>query len=373
MDLNKLRQFLSHDPENDILAIAVVEGLVGIKEYKNALDVIESLLNYYPNDVRFLALKAQIFIALKEYRKALELYNMLRFELNISNESFVINSALSLYQIGQYTQALDCFNQVEQMDRDNSILKTRCLFHLDELDSAISLLESLRKENSEYREDPEILGLLALIYMDNGQYEKVDVLSLKAQSFNREQFDSRLAQASLLVYRQEMNEAILQLSDLDKQVPNSGRIKSMLALCFMYNRDFSKAIELYNKACALMPDHVGTMVNLGWCYLLSEQLDLAESSFNQAIQIDRTFADAYGSLANVHAIKKEWNEVSLLVKRAFKLDKGCAPAVLAYALLLEQRGKQNEADQLINNVMSQQSDVNGVSLKELIHRYMSKA
>lgn len=372
MDLDKLRQFLSYDPENDVLAIAVIEGLAGIKEFKEALAVIESSLNYHPNDVRFLALKAQLFIAQEEYKKALDVYNLLRFELNVSNPSFVINSAFSLYQIGQYAQALDELNQVDELDRDNTVLKARCLFHVDQLDNAISLLESLRVENEENRENPEILGLLALIYMDNAQYDKVDALAEKAQSANSTQFDSRLARASLLLYRQEVDKAIPQLSDLDKQVPNSGRIKAMLALCFMYNRDLVKAIELYKEACVLMPDHVGSMVNLGWCYLLSDNIVSAEDSFNKAIQIDRTFADAHGSLANIYAIKKQWDQVSLLVKRAFKLDKACAPAVLAYSMLLEHRGKPKEAEKLISNVMSQQSDVKGASLHELIHRYMNR-
>jgi len=171
----------------------------------------------------------------------------------------------------------------------------------------------------------------------------------------------------------KIDQALPMFLKLNVEVPESGRIKAMVALCFMFNHDFDDAITWYSDACQLMPEHVGSRVNLGWCYLLVNNLQLAEDCFNFALEIDRNFADVHGSLAVISVLKHNWKEVPVITKRALKLNKNCAPAIFAYAQYLEFKGKNKQAGELMNNIMSYSSDVSGISLKEMITVYMSNS
>lgn len=371
MDLSKLKQFLTFDPENDVLAIAVIEGLAANEEFDEAIVFADKSLTFFPNDTRFLSLKGELYIALSDYRSALTIYDKLVNELNIDEAVFKINTAFCLYQVGEFASALTEFAKLGTLSVSHNILKARCLHHLEEVDAAIVLIEGVVRVVDDENK-AEVLGLLALLYIDNAEYSKVSELCDQALDLNPYQFDARLAKACLLVYEMKMDQALPRLLELNNEVTNSGRIMAMVGLCLMFRRDINGAISWYEDACRLMPNHVGSQVNLGWCYLIGNDLERAEVSFNSALEIERNFADVHGSLAVVAVLKSHWKEASILAKKALKLDENCSPALFAQAKYLEFKGEQGNGEELMDKMMACTSDVSGLNVKEMIAIYMSK-
>lgn len=367
--LNRLREYLGYDPENAALALELIEALSAQGDFVGAREVLMNSCQWYEEDPMFISWRGHLGLALGKYDEAIQAYRRL-FEKGFEQPGLKINCALASFQMGKFAEANSLLDEVETLDVSNRILKARCLAQLENLPSAITDVSRLLTECSP-EQMAEVTGLLSLLYLDDAQYGQAEEYSLKALELDDTQFDARIARASLYLYKMEIERAIAEIEPLDLEYPETGRILAMKALVYMYRREFAEAINVYQRACSKMPSHVGSRVNLGWCYFAVQDLNSAEACFREGVHIDRTFAEGHGGLALISAYRENWQESQMFFKRGLKLDPLSPSALFARALYFKNRGRNSEAEKIMTGLMSHKSELSELNLAELIMRCMS--
>jgi len=364
MSLQRLKAFLEMDPTNVLLALDLIEGLAKQEDFQAALHIVNQSLALNPEHADLISWKGHVCLALLEYDKAVQAYHTL-FRLGYTQPGLKINCALAYFQQGKYEAAHDLLEQVPELDVANTLLKVRCLAHLENVSQAIADTYRLLALCSS-EQHAEVHGLLSLLYLDDAQYEEAEKHCRASLQLDDNQCDALITSASLSLYRLEIETALKVLEPLMKRYPEMGRLLAMKALALMYVHQYDAAIQWYEKACQKMPGHVGSRVNLGWCYFSVMNYDGAESCFKAGLKIDRNFAECYGGLAIVNAIREKWSDSQDQFKRALKLDANCPSALFARALYFQVKGKAKEAESIMAGLMTFKSDLSPENLSEVV-------
>ncbi|MYM60638.1 tetratricopeptide repeat protein [Vibrio sp. OCN044] len=361
----KLRQYLMVDPTNSELALQLIESLAVEGKTRDALEFLQTFYNAEEHDFRFLAWSAHLHLALSQFENAIENYQTL-FAMGHIHQAHQINCAYAYYYNSNRTAALDLLNECHSSEPEHILLKARCMSDADELAPVIEMLNETDFSSSNDKVVSDKKGLLSLLYLDNGDYAQAQKFSAETLDKDEENFDARLVKASLSLFKFDIENAVTDVNLLYNVYPSIGRVIVLKALLEMSLKNFVAALELYKQACTLMPEHVGTRVNLAWCHFLTGNIDLAEVTFEEAIKIDRTFSEGHGGLSLIKSKQEKWIESKELARTALKLDKNCASALFSRALYLKNIGRDNEANLIMNGLVGSKSEMTGKSLKNII-------
>ncbi|WP_318468204.1 tetratricopeptide repeat protein [Photobacterium leiognathi] len=369
--VNRLREYFKFDPKNIDIALQLIEALANQGDFDEALFILNEAKQYHIDEPMLISWSAHLGLATSDFKSAITAYNQL-FELGYSQTGLIVNSALAHYQLGDYRRAKKLLDSVEDLDVTNKILKARCNAQLEETIAAITDVNSLLTLCSD-EQLPEILGLLSLLYLDDAQYDLAKEYCEKTLSLDDKQFDARLTAASLALYKIRIDDALSFIEPLDKEYPDTGRIIAMKALVYMYLQRFDLAINLYERACEKMPAHVGSRINLGWCFFSVGEKDKAKQCFNDGVKIDRTFAESHGGLALISALSEEWSESQVHFKRALKLDPLSPSALFARSLYFKSKGREKEAESIVSGLINHKSELSEVTLKDIVSSFFQKS
>jgi Flp pilus assembly protein TadD len=114
---------------------------------------------------------------------------------------------------------------------------------------------------------------------------------------------------------------------------DDGRIWLLKGLAHLQANQRDVAIQSLERAADLMPAHAGSHLGLGWACLLHGDRARARQAFEAGAQASPAFAEAYGSLAVVEAAEGHAQAARAQARKAQLLDRHCASAMFALALL----------------------------------------
>nr|WP_242524036.1 tetratricopeptide repeat protein [Microbulbifer salipaludis] len=248
------------------------------------------------------------------------------------------------------------------------ILKGRAYHHLGELPHAVETLEAAIAEKAE----PQTCGLLALVYNDAGNRERAIELAGGVLQEEPHQFEALLAMADAYTALQSYTEAASWCDLGLREYPCVGRFWTVKGQLQLAEFDFNEARVSFTRAVELMPEHIGTWHLLGWCEVLRGDLDAALHAFEQALELNRNFAESHGGLAVVNALQGNWDVVQRASKRALGLDSGNLSGRYAQALYFEHRGQVGAAEQLRQKLFATPTGqkVEG-KLPEMVQKYLA--
>jgi len=104
-----------------------------------------------------------------------------------------------------------------------------------------------------------------------------------------------------------------------------------------------EAIDLYERARALMPTHIHVLVNLAAAYRTSGRLHEARRNLDAALQVDPGFAAAHNNLGNVLMDLGERPQALRSYERAASLDPNYADPLSGLARIAEEEHRLDEA------------------------------
>lgn len=116
----------------------------------------------------------------------------------------------------------------------------------------------------------------------------------------------------------------------------------------------------------LMPSYVGGWHMLAWSQMLRKDLSAAERSFNQALALDRNFAETHGGLAAIDAMKGDTDSARQRLSIARRLDPHCMSAQFAAALLEDPTLKGAGAQRIMQEALLAISGQNQSALSRLL-------
>lgn len=117
------------------------------------------------------------------------------------------------------------------------------------------------------------------------------------------------------------------------------------------HQDLPGAIELYERARALMPTHIHVLVNLAALYRTSGRLEPARRSLEAALQVNPRFAVAHHNLGNVLADLGESSAAQRAYERAVALDPRYADPVASLAWDAQEEHRLTEARTLAEHAL----------------------
>ncbi len=124
---------------------------------------------------------------------------------------------------------------------------------------------------------------------------------------------------------------IIDLENTAKEYPDNYIIFYKLGWVYAKEKNFTKAIENFNKALELKPDQAGIHNNLGNIYFLLNKKEKAILHYKKAIEIDPKHIDAHFNLGYLYYTEGRLKQASKEFKKVLELD----PRHYKATLLLE--------------------------------------
>jgi tetratricopeptide (TPR) repeat protein len=157
--------------------------------------------------------------------------------------------------------------------------------------------------------------------MDGGEVEQAAALSAAALALGQRPVEALLVNATLALAQGDTAGAIAQFQEVLDTDPNEGRSRVGMGDASLMAHDYLAAKQQLERAVALMPGSIGGWASLGWCHVFSDDLASAGKAFQQAMQINRTFAETHGSIATVAAMRGDIVKAQAGIERVFRLGR----------------------------------------------------
>jgi 4-amino-4-deoxy-L-arabinose transferase-like glycosyltransferase len=109
------------------------------------------------------------------------------------------------------------------------------------------------------------------------------------------------------------------------------------------SRNYQSAIDEYESAIKLVPDHLEANHGLGIVYMKMHQYSLAESMFRKTLEIDPYSAPAYFNLGSVLVGQKRYSEALEQYETTLRIDPGYELAATWAAMMYEELNQWEEA------------------------------
>lgn len=207
---------------------------------------------------------------------------------------------------------------------------------------------------------PAAAGVACLIALDAGRLTMIEELARRSGSHPACQQEVLLSMGSLRLQRQDSPGARQQLDRALALNDADGRVWSMLGFVDMSENRLDHAMVSFARAVAVMPDHAGTWIGLGWTRLLAQSpITEAKAAFQVALNLDGNFAESHGCMAVILAIEGKRQDALRFIEKARRLDKRCWSSQFAQMIVNGTAGDkasvQRLAQRLIGSIGSQQS------------------
>ena len=375
--LASLKQYLQHSPDNVPLLLDAVATAIAAGDFKEAGLFVDEALRYAPASPEAHAHAGYIRMLDKDFNGAIDHYKIV-LEAGLAEPVIRYNLAFSYYRIGLYDDALSQAQGIEWGDNNPddlriqaSLLIARCLYRMERFDEAIKELQAKELQalpNSE--QNAEVLGLMALLYCDDNQVENALIYSARSLDAEPAGFEALVARATCFVIQKEYDQAYADYERILELHPTVGRAWSGLGQIQFHRFQFNEAVASLRTAIDFMPDHLGTWHLLGWAHMATENYEKARSAFENALELDRAFAETHGCLASLYAVTGEHKKAQRHIKLAQKLDPSSMGHLYAEMVLLQKGGKTKESQQLFNSALNTPNTLFGGPLRQLVEARM---
>jgi tetratricopeptide (TPR) repeat protein len=283
----------------------------------------------------------------------------------LENPVLQYNLGLSLYYQEKWTDALAGFRAAAAAGID-SPEALNYLAHCEHRMGNIAEALALATESWRQAPDSQIESYVALLHMDNGDFETADRLARNVLATDPDNVDANVVAGTAALQAQEIEQALRFLSVSLEGEPDNPRAWLGIGLVRMYEQDLPGAIDAFKQALDYTPRNAGIWVTLGWAYIGHGDLEQSEQAFRHATELDRSFGEAHGGLAVVYALAKRGDEAREEIKRARGLNKAGFGAVFAQTILLEARGQRDRAVRLLGEAFKRSPTPGSMRLIEAI-------
>lgn len=229
---------------------------------------------------------------------------------------------------------------------------------IDDKDASGTVLATLEKRVRDQPRDVVTLSRLAAIYERNGAIDKATKSYEAALKLNP--INARLALKLSQLYSgdpKNQQKALDFASQAHNAAPDDAQISYTLGRLVYQMGDYKRALSLIQEAALKMPNQPGLLYDLAWSYYSVGRVGDAEATLLATLQAAPSFSkrdEANLFLAMINAGKNtaQAKEASVQVEKAISLDANYLPALVASALLQEDRGNYQGAKQIYDKILA---------------------
>ncbi len=338
--LQRLGRFLSVDPDNATLLRDYANEAWQVREYQACVLAIERLITLGLTELGDHLMLAR---ALRQQGQATQALGRLRGAAALwpRHPAIGLEAAYCHVAEREFEQALDALpptSDGEASDLELAArvegLRVRTLHHLGRLDDAV---EAARRFEAAHGPHPHVQAAVLAVLVDQSDLQHAVQI---AQSLLPAGGDAQAAPyevaeplALQALDEQSAERAMHWVDWALARRTDDGRIWLLKGLVLLQSSQRDAAIPALERAADLMPTHAGSHLGLGWACLLQGERARARQAFEAAAQASPAFAEVYGSLAVLDVTEGHKDTARAQVRRAQGLDRHCASALFALALL----------------------------------------
>jgi tetratricopeptide (TPR) repeat protein len=322
--------------------------------YQHSFDLLQSALQKSPNSSILEYHLALTYQDMKQYDKALAIYNSIENDPIVKSPLLYSDIASDYFGLGNGDKFVEYMRKsIAEFPEDlNQYSKLSAYYKsLNQLDTATEVLNEGLKIEPRYADYYNSLAIIAHL---NGDVQTEFDLYQKAISYDflysaghynlallyeeiKNDLKDALVEAKIalefeptpshtalvmLIYDElgqptqslRYENELLSMSNIDASSYNS------LGLKYMDANNYSKAEIYLRKAIATDPTMPNPYNNLGIVLASTNRIDEAESSYQKAIQLNPEYANAYSNLGIIYTDKKQYQTAIDTFKKAIQLN-----------------------------------------------------
>ncbi len=296
------------------------------ENYEATINYYDRALKQQPKNIAVLNNAGSIFYNKELYQAALECFDLALENMGVDDERYLavlMNKARTLkklekesegvsilYQLAQHFEqqnnsalALNCYNQLHTLfplHRDSWMAKIKLFYNSKNVAKAKECLEIMLNQNPS---DRFALNNLAYLYRTEKEFDKAMSLHKKIHQAKLQNEKTEFEYGLLLVAQKKYDKAIRCFSHMRHEYPEHLVVLEEMASIFVVQKQAQEAFNCYEEIHKLSKDPVmraRAYCQQGKLYKRPEATAEAKCCFEQAIQFNPNYGEAYYALGMVH-------------------------------------------------------------------------
>ena len=366
----RYERYLAADPENTLLLLTLGDLHHRAGHLQQALDCYERSRAIDPSNAVAQSRVAAVMISQHRFAEAEAMLAPL-VEGQPDDASLWHNLGLARYFQKRWRDALDAFERAQSLGLDvaeNFAYLTYGYHHLGETEKALALADQWMQRAP----TTATRGYVALLEMDAGNMEAAAQHAQAVLAETPDNTDAGVVVGMWSIERQDMERARSEFERVTRAEPDNPRAWLGFALMATYLQQHDEALAAFERTLALMPANVGITVAHAWEKYAAKDISGAESTFREAIGIDRNFGEAHGGLAVMLVMQNRREEA----RREMELGRRLAPQgfgwVYAQSILLALEGQRDKGEKVLAGALDRSLRPGGPTLMENIRIFLDQ-
>ncbi len=225
-----------------------------------------------------------------------------------TNPSYLYLAGITSYQLGSYDVAKSYLNKYLQVvPNDLESIRTLATIELigGKPENARGILAKI---NVVYPNNPNILSLLGMAYMDMESYDLAQEYFVRVVKLAPDSELGRINLARSKMASGELTEAIKLLLQVKEDGKARVELDLLLADAYLKKKDYGKAIAIYKQLVESSPKNSRFAQHYGTTLGLSGDLKGAETWFKRALELDPVNTDAMIHLSRMDLVRGKGKE-----------------------------------------------------------------
>jgi len=337
-------------------------------EINQALDTVQELFKYYPDDPLLLNISGacyaglgQLDFAVKNYKKAIA--------LNPYYAKAHFNLAGAFQELGQLKSAVISYKKALEIEPGYAEAHNNLANVFKELKENVSAAKSFKKALEIKPDYIEAQYSLGITLQDLGQFETAIKHYEMVLAVNPDFADAH----------NNLGIAYLDLAQLDKAVksykaaikikPDFVEAINNLGIAFYKLNQLDDAMDCYERALVLNPDFADVYNNIGIVLIELGQLDEAVKNCNTALKLNPEHVEANNNIGNAFKKLLQKNEAIRFYERAIAIKPDDVSAYANLASVMVDLKRHDEALKIYESAIIQNSNLDFI-LGQLLHTKM---
>ncbi len=295
------RQVLEGDPDNERVALSLVNALLDVEREEEALELLHSLKTRSGRSDRVNLSVARFYARMGRYDEAV--VNLRKYLEKNNSSSVRYLLAVILSQAEQYEKSLAELQLISSAsdEYENALaLRVRVLRHLGRENEAVELLENILADGGAAG-SPDLYVMLAALYQLQDRNEMGESTFKRALAAFPDDDELLYEYALFLDSAGESDRAISVMQEVLRRKPEHGGALNYVGYSWAdRNIHLDKALEYIRKAVGLKPESGYIRDSLGWVYYRLGRLEEALAELREAVRLSPDDPTIAGHLADVY-------------------------------------------------------------------------
>lgn len=355
--LERLLNFLTHDPHNKNLLVEAAEAAIDVHDLDTARILLDRLDPADAGEERAANLAGLVALRQGRGEDAIRIFASL---LKVERRSGArLNLAWAHLLMRDYESVLATFEDASPAsDPVATRLQIEALHHLGRLDEALALGEQAAEGEIC---DAGLFGMLSNVALDAGDTECARTYAMLAT----DQPDGMSTLGMLALSENNKVAAATLFERTLATQPTHARATIGRGLVLIGSDPNTAAAEL-ERGAVLFGTHLGSWIAAGWGYAIAGDVAGARRNFERARALDDTFSEVHGGLAVLAILEGDLDSAREQMRVALRLDGQSLGGRLAQMMLLEQAGKPDAAAAILRKAFEGPLGPNGQTLQQAL-------